>query len=123
MRTQDNRMTADPYFFTAVVTKHQYVEAGEGKEDVFVVFDGDCHQYDTLEDALADDWDEHEIERRGIVDKVSHHNVFLTASASKHYLERNGSKLGSDEPVYDFVDYADRNPQLTRLFRILKSIK
>ncbi len=124
MRTQDNRMTADPYFFTMVITKHRHVGEGNGIKDVLVNTEsGNYEQYDTLEEALADESDEDSLETFGLVHEQSHHNFFLTQSASTEYLKRHSGKIGSDEPVHDFVDYADRNPQLTRLFRILKSIK
>lgn len=136
LRTQDNRMTASPYFYT-IVTYRLYPaleDTGCGPTQFTDTGDGDAFTANTraevekvITEAYAPDpvpegrFDE--ILEYGTHMVQENHNVFLTEKACNQYLEKNSHKLCSRSKPQSYVDYADRNPEMARLLDILRKIE
>lgn len=136
LRTQDNRLTASPYFYT-IVTDRLYPaleDMGDGPTQFTDTGDGDYFTANTraeVEKAITeyyapdpvpkDRFDQ--ILEYGTYRVLEHRNVFLTEKACHQYLEKNKHKLRSHSEPYSFVDYADRNPEMAQLLSILRKIE
>lgn len=145
MVTQDNRATGDPYYFVVRtrrrVTGYDVDCAPDGT--CFVeTRSGDYNVFDTREEAIAylmKDTDLpreevlrlfwHEITETGYKYEETDHNFFLTHKGFLEHMRLNahnypgrqdGEKFKESEYTYSYVKHAFRNPEVQRLFEIIK---
>lgn len=141
---QNNRCTANPYFF--VIQEKERVVTPEGCGDYVVYHDHDgvvTYTADELIENLGhpdvtdgwdDDWDderaveeivsasggritEHEVREEWITPEK--HNVFFTESAIKIHIAQNDYHFGETRT---YVRHAWRNPEIEGIFAALREI-
>lgn len=148
LKTQDNRATGAPYYYTVRIFKEVTGMDWRYSDDtVYVRLDGnDPEEYETEEAALkqlveegytpeeAQEHFDNHYEKFGKFEYREDHNVFLTY---KGYLEhmrlnahnypgkKDGDRYTAEDDkrsnlVYSYVQHAFRNPEMARLIEILK---
>ncbi len=139
LRTQDNRSTANPYYFVVGTTELLPAadDHGTGPKQ-FVDWEGDPDVYYSPEEARKN-LQEYFGDEDGAAEKIEkrienleefdthvihrHQNVFLTEKAVKSFMVNQSHNIKSHEPPYSYVEYARRNPELRQLLDILRKIK
>lgn len=130
LRTQDNRGTADPYYFT--VCKLVDVPVPEGCGDKTIYFDSDdCESYteeqakeraDELE-MTFDDYIDYRCHKYDCKEQEKYENFFLTLEGYNEHVKLNGHNIAREcNKFYSYVDHAYRNPEIENLLKYVKEI-
>jgi hypothetical protein len=130
MKTQDNRGTADPYFFT--VRKLIDVGVPDDCGDETRYFDNHDVESYTEEQArknaeeLEMDFDEY-VEKRchayQVQEEERFENFFFTMDGYNQHVKMNGHNIARECNRYDsYVQYAFRNPELEKVIAAIKEI-
>ena len=142
LNTQDNRATADPYFFQVQTVEDVAAYPSCGTE---ILIDSDGFEIRTLEELKdytgdyelleyesgSDDIDDmlEYLEEQfpmdswrivEVTERKNLENFFFTEKACHHHIERN--KHNMNEPQ-SYVSYGNRNPELEQVIKFLKSIQ
>lgn len=144
MITQDRRATADPYYFTVQTRTRETGYDTEYSDDVCYVetYTGDYGIFDTREEAMAALCESAGVPLEDAESKFvkcivetgykwveKDHNFFLTYKGFLEHMRQdahnypgrqNGATFKEDERVYSYVYHAKRNPEVRRLFEIIK---
>lgn len=132
MLKQDRRATADPYFFVVQGTRRYAAPSGYGDETSYYDREGQ-EEYSSKDDfkkkKMDEGWSEDEIEKHWEeqVEKCDMHHVdeeenfFLTERGYKKHMELNGHNYRRLRDVQSYVKHAGRNPEVKKLFEIIKS--
>lgn len=154
LKIQDNRGTADPYFYQVMTYKEYPTSSDYSSNSDYINQDGwkiewydflnskdDFKRYledqwydedDILEYLLdydkkednyeLEEWLEEEFYIRYVYYLKEEHleNVFLTESAIKKHIENN--KHNYPDEVFNYVNYAYRNPELETVIKFIKSL-
>ena len=130
LNKQDNRGTADPYYFT--VRKFVDVGVPEGCGEKTSYYDHhSCENY-TEEEAkqcaieLEMDFDDYVSERCTKYDtreEETYENFFLTLEGYNEHVKQNGHNISRECNRYDsYVKHAYRNPEISNLLKVIKEI-
>lgn len=130
LKTQDNRGTADPFFFT--VRKFVDVAVPVGCGDKVMYYNShDAEQY-TEEEArkqaeeLEMDFDEYVEDRctkYDVKEEERYENFFFTLEGYNQHVKMNGHNIARECNRYDsYVDHAFRNPELEKVIAAIKEI-
>lgn len=136
MNTQDNRMTATPYFYVVRRKKWRLTQNGYGygeTRNIRVDSEWDYETFQSKEEFL--EWakerypeeivDEHERRWDALPEFTEEvffqdENVFFTEEAYQEHVRLNGHNLerGCSE-YYSYVKHAFRNPELSKMFEAI----
>lgn len=106
MASQDNRITAAPYYYVIISKKRIYGIDSFYTNDGFVYIDKDGEQYESEEDFLEN---KSEDDNRTVNDlekcyyrleEVKHDPIFLTEKEAKLHLENNKHKYSKDSFIF-----------------------
>lgn len=144
IKTQNNRATAHPYYFT-VQRKRRFVgaDASLGGETVWIDHgSGDYTEYATEEAAIAqiifDGVDPKEAQKYfdenfkeyGVFEYEEDVNVFFTMKGFREHMRLNAHNYGGLDPdnykdtekVYSYCHHAFRNPEIKTLLEIIQRL-
>jgi len=125
--TQDNRGTANPYYFTVNTTKEMSAPAGTTDKEKYY-YDGCTFTEDELKEycrtyAVDFDMAKSEATPYCVQEVEEYHNFFLTKEGYEKHMELNGHNYrhfkGSPR---SYIMYANRNPELNNLLKALCEI-
>jgi hypothetical protein len=138
MRTQKNRSTASPYYYTVRRThKITGLDANYCGTDVWVdTGSGEYEQYATkaafIEQYLKDfegetedqanEYADKHLEEFGQIEVVEDCNVFLTEKGYRQHMELNAHNYNNREDLsepYSFLHHAFRNPEMQQLITLI----
>jgi hypothetical protein len=138
VNTQDNRITASPYFYVIKSPKwrvaHDDFYAGETKR-VWIDMSGEdeyqeysdteefiqyCLKNKMMEQKEAEEYAEEHLKEFTMEQYTTEDNVFFTEDGYKKHVELNGHNLNNDH--YSYVKHAFRNPELRGLFKALGEV-
>lgn len=130
LKTQDNRGTADPYFFT--VRKFIDVAVPDGCGEAMLYFDNSDVESYTEEEAKKraeelemtfDDYVEERCQKYDSKEEERFENFFFTEDGYKQHVKINGHNIARVCKRYDsYVDHAFRNPELEKVISAIKEI-
>lgn len=143
INSQDNRITAEPYFYQ--IREEKEIATGEGMGEEVWVMDGEIHlrTEQDIKEAVFE-WKEWDLENKLHQKKYSelggweideileenyrkvhvsvdytYSNCFLTEKAARQHIKINGHNLKS--PV-DYLIHAYRNHEMINIFKFLKGL-
>lgn len=143
IKTQDNRGTASPYYYTVRQKKRIVgIDANYSENTVWLdTYSGEFTEWATEEDAIKAVMKDHELDREAaekfVDDNVTEFgtteyeydtNVFLTYKGFLEHMKLNGHNYSGRHDGDNFkerdycksyVEYAHRNPELKRLLEII----
>ena len=132
--SQDNRITAKPYYVTIQETKTQYISAWNRTEGVLV--DGEfknleecraclkeyCYKDSDLAD-VEDVWAAMETEEEATqverLEYQTYHGHFYTLKAAEEHLKRQGHKY---ENPQTYIEWAGNNTEAKQMLEALRAI-
>lgn len=110
LNTQDNRSTADPYYFC--IQHEERAENSEGDHVVFIDPEDDYEEYESLKEMEA------AIEFNYSWEKNLGSNTFLTEKACERHMRQNAHHMGKD--AVSFVGRFFRNPEMENVIEVIK---
>ena len=128
MKEQDNRYTPSPYFYVIRGEKKLVAPEGFGDEEWY---SSEAERSFKTEEEMKEYCQENEEDFETFKDDCTvygsqivpeHHNFFLTEKGAKKHMELNGHNYRHYEKVYDYVDFAFRNPEVESLFKAIHEI-
>jgi len=136
IKTQDNRATRSPYYYTTRIKRwrvaNEDYSSGKTKKVWVEHLTGDYSEYDTkfacLKGSLEYGWSKEKIREALANDNICEvtleeyeedRNVFLTEKAYKENMELDGHNLKRVGECYSYLHYASRNPEMERLLEII----
>jgi len=130
LKTQDNRSTADPYFFT--IRKFVDVAVPEGCGEKTMYFDNHDVENYTEEEAEKraeelempfDEYVEDRCHKYESKEEERFENFFFTMDGYNQHVKMNGHNIARVCNRYDsYVDHAFRNPELEKVIAAIKEI-
>lgn len=129
VNTQDNRITASPYYYTVCCVRDVGVPEGCG-DDVKYYDNQQAESYS--EEELKQICKEHELDFDEYVDKWctkydcreidEYENIFFTEDGYKEHMRLNEHNYRHYKKHYSYIKHAFRNPELVELFKALGEI-
>lgn len=132
LNTQDNRLTANPYYYTVKTVRKMAAPEGYDIGEAQYI-DSYYNVYETREAALEalrsgeygvvadpEDYIDDNFTEFGTYEIYQHENVFLTLKGYEDHMRLNKHNYPNDATSY--VNYANRNPEMTKLINILRKI-
>jgi hypothetical protein len=127
LKTQDNRATADPYYFTVRCVHEEPVPDGF-TDEIRYVHDGTPFTEDELRKYSEDNELDFEYFKTNncmkycVRDAVEFKNFFFTEEGYNEHIRLNGHNYGHFKEVNSYVDHAYRNPEIEQLLATIKEI-
>lgn len=130
LENQDNRGTADPYYFTV----RRFVDIGvpEGCGEKTKYFDNhDAESYSEEEakqraielEVEFDDYVEDRCHKYDVKEEKKYENFFFTLDGYNEHVRLNGHNIARGCNKYDsYVDHAYRNPEIAGVLKAIKEI-
>lgn len=119
-KNQDNRCTANPYYFTIREMKRVYGMDPDHSYDDYVWIHKDDFECSYEPDELPEDFDEKDY-YKCYYSMIEHHsNVFLTEKEADRHLRVNRHHYNATAATY--VEYAHRNLDLETIVELLTEL-
>ena len=126
MKTQDNRCTAKPYFYTVRSLKDVAVPDGDGDGVSYFDNTGCCSMTEQeMKDYCrerGEDFDDYVAKhcvRYGTKEDYEDENVFLTEAGYEQHMELNGHNYRHLKRSFSYLHHAFRNPEMESLWKAL----
>lgn len=127
METQDNRGTAQPYFYQ--IKRKERIYGEELQQSDGTVWVNGLERNELTEEEYEiekkeEGFDESDWTELQYQEFTTYTNVFLTEKACEEHIQSNKHHY-LDEPVshLSYVDHAWRNPEMEKLYEIILSVK
>lgn len=127
LNTQDNRATADPYYFTVRCVSEVPVPDGF-TDDIRYVHDGtpftetELKQYCEDNELDFDSFKDKRCDKYCVRDVAEFKNFFFTEEGYNEHMRLNGHNYGHYKEVNSYVDHAFRNPEIESLLEVIREI-
>lgn len=128
LKTQDNRATANPYYFTVRCVSETPVPDGF-TDDIRYVVDGitpfteeSLKKYCEENELDFEQFKANKCEKYCVRDSIEFKNFFFTEEGYNEHMELNGHNYSQYKEVNSYVDHAFRNPEIEQLLAAIKEI-
>lgn len=128
LETQDNRATANPYYFTVRCMRELAAPEGmTGETRYYSADDTECYtEEELIQHCKECEKDPEEFKEKCEVydaqEVAEHINVFFTEEGYNEHIKLNGHNYRHFKKYYSYVEHAFRNPEIDKLLSSVKEI-
>ena len=135
IKSQDNRITASPYYYVVKCMNEHPTADGCGEIKKVVDEENDYRLFDSREEA-KEMWakegyyDEDELEEMAnklreydFKEQFTEENIFFTEHGYNQHMELNSHNYRHNKKFYSYVKHAFRNPEIKKLLEVILRFK